>query len=52
MLTTLLVKGSVHAKIERDLQGLGYEFNRKGLMLHPEFGGWVTETVEIAARPN
>ena len=43
VLTNLLVKGSVHGKIKRDLDGLEYTFNEKGLMLHPLFGTWVEE---------
>lgn len=45
VLTNLLVKGSVHGKIKRDLDGLEYTFNEKGLMLHPLFGTWVEEVI-------
>jgi hypothetical protein len=45
VLTNLLVKGSVHGKIKRDLDGLEYTFNEKGLMLHPLFGSWVEEVI-------
>ena len=45
VLTNLLVKGSVHGKIKRDLDGLEYTFNEKGLMLHPLFDTWVEEVI-------
>ena len=47
VLTTLLVEGSVQDKINRDLDGLEYKFNRDGLMLHPDFADWVLEVIEI-----
>lgn len=47
VLTNLLVEGSVHTKVERDLAGLDYDFNKKGLMLHPLFSDWVDETVTL-----
>jgi hypothetical protein len=49
VLTNLLVKGSVHAKIERDLEGLDYAFNRKGVMLHPVFGNWIQQVIDESA---
>lgn len=47
ILTTLLVEGSVQGKIVRDLDGLDYAFNKDGLMLHPDFGVWVLEVIDI-----
>ncbi len=47
VLTTLLVEGSVHPKIMRDLDGLDYAFNQDGLMLHPDFSDWVVEVIDI-----
>ncbi len=47
VLTTLLVEGSVHAKIIRDLDGLDYAFNPDGLMLHPDYNDWVLEVIDI-----
>ena len=47
VLTTLLVEGSVHPKIIRDLDGLDYAFNQDGLMLHPDFSDWVLEVIAI-----
>ena len=35
--------------IERDLEGLDYAFNRKGMMLHPVFGNWIQQVVEESA---
>ena len=46
VLTNLLVKGSVHAKIVRDLEGMNYVFNQKGLMRHPRFSDWVDMVVD------
>ena len=45
VLTNLLVKGSVHTKIVRDLKGMNYVFNQKGLMRHPRFSEWVNQIV-------
>jgi hypothetical protein len=45
VLTNLLVKGSVHTKIVRDLKGMNYVFNQKGLMRHPRFSDWVSKVV-------
>jgi hypothetical protein len=36
----------VHGKINRDLDGLDFTFNEKGLMLHPLFANWVEEVIE------
>jgi hypothetical protein len=47
VLTTLLVEGSVHAKIIRDLDGLDYAFNPDGLMLHPDYNDWVLEVIDV-----
>ena len=41
----LLTTSSVHRKIKRDLEGLDYEFNTTGLMLHPDFLNWIQDTV-------
>ena len=48
VLTTLPVKGSVHAKIVRGLDGLDYELSEKGVMEHPLFGAWVNGLVASA----
>ena len=48
VLTTLPVKGSVHRKIIRDLDGLEYTFNQKGLMENPRFGEWVERLLASA----
>jgi hypothetical protein len=45
VLTTLPVKGSVQKKIMRDLDGLDYDFNQKGVMEHPLFRDWVEAQV-------
>jgi len=41
VLTTLPVKGSVHKKINRDLDGLNYKLVDKGVIEHPLFSDWI-----------
>ncbi len=48
VVTNLLVQGSVHGKIIKDLDGLSYDFNQKGVMLHPGFADWIEDTVSQA----
>jgi len=45
VVSNLITTGSVQAKIRKDLSGLTYQFNSKGLMLHPAFGDWIQTTV-------
>jgi hypothetical protein len=45
VVSNLITTGSVQAKIRKDLSGLKYQFNSKGLMLHPAFGDWIQTTV-------
>ena len=49
VLTTLPVKGGVHRKIRRDLDGLDYTLNEQGIMEHPMFGDWVDSVIASAA---
>lgn len=48
VLTTLPVKGSVHKKIRRDLDGLDYELGEKGIVEHPMFSDWIDSVIASA----
>jgi len=48
VLTTLPVKGSVHKKIKRDLDGLDYVLSEKGIVESPLFSEWI-DTVIVSA---
>lgn len=48
VLTTLPVTGSVHKKIRRDLDGLDYTLNEKGIVEHPLFSDWVDAVIAQA----
>jgi hypothetical protein len=48
VLTTLPVKGSVHRKIQRDLDGLDYDLVEKGVVEHPKFNDWIESVVASA----
>ncbi len=45
VLTTLPVKGSVHRKIRRDLEGLDYVLVDKGIVESPRFSEWVDSVI-------
>ena len=45
VVSNLITTGGVQRKIRRDLAGLQFQFNSKGLMLHPAFGDWIQDTV-------
>jgi hypothetical protein len=45
VLTTLPVKGSVHKKIRRDLDGLDYDLSEKGIVENPRFAEWVNAVI-------
>lgn len=45
VLTTLPVKGSVHKKIRRDLDGLDYTLSERGVVENPRFGEWVDQVL-------
>jgi hypothetical protein len=45
VLTTLPVKGSVHKKIRRDLDGLEYTLVDKGVIEHPLFSDWIEQVI-------
>ena len=48
VLTTLPVKGSVHRKIRRDLDGLDFDLNEKGIVEHAMFSDWVDSVIASA----
>ncbi len=48
IVTNLLTESMIQKKIDQDLNGLTYEFNRKGLTLHPRFQDWIANTVKDA----
>jgi collagenase-like PrtC family protease len=45
VVSNLLTTSGVHKKIKRDLEGLDYDFNTKGLMLHADFQKWIQGAV-------
>ena len=45
VVTNLPTAGSVQSKIRRDLAGLKYQFNSKGLMVNPAFEDWIQDSV-------
>ena len=45
IVSNLVTTGSVQNKIRRDLAGLQFQFNSKGLMLHPAFEDWIQDSV-------
>lgn len=48
VLTTLPVRGAVHKKIRRDLDGLEYELNEKGVVENPRFSAWIESVIATA----
>ena len=46
VITNLLTTGSVHKRLQRDLEGLDFKFNEKGLAQHESFVEWVRDSVE------
>jgi len=44
----LLTKGGFHARLQKDLDGLDYNFANRGLIEHPAFQVWISEQVEAA----
>jgi len=45
IVSNLMAARSIQAKIRKDLDGLDYVFNSKGLTEHPNFVKWLTQTV-------
>lgn len=53
IVTSLMGSRTIQKKLRRDLQGLDYRFNAKGLIQHELFVEWIGETVsnELARAP-
>lgn len=45
LVTNLLGTRTVQARVRRDLRGLRYRFNRKGLVQHPNFIEWINRAL-------
>ena len=45
----LLTRGGFHARLQKDLDGLDYNFANRGLIEHPAFQVWISEQVSNAA---
>ncbi len=45
----LLTKGGFHARLQKDLAGLDYQFANHGVIEHPEFQEWIKATVREAS---
>jgi sirohydrochlorin ferrochelatase len=44
----ILTRGGFHARLQKDLEGLNYEFANRGLIEHPAFQDWINNTVREA----
>jgi len=51
LVTNLLGTRTVQMRLRRDLRGLSYRFNRKGLVQHPNFVAWIDAAVAAAIGP-
>ena len=47
IVTNLMSSDVIQAKVERDLNGLPYTFNANGLVDHPYFVDWISETINV-----
>ena len=45
IVTNLMSSDVIQARVERDLEGLTYTFNTSGLVEHPYFVDWISETI-------
>lgn len=45
----ILTRGGFHARLKKDLEGLDYEFADRGLIEHPQFQAWISNSVNGAA---
>lgn len=45
----ILTRGGFHARLKKDLSGLGFEFADRGLIEHPAFQQWIRDSVKNAA---
>ncbi len=44
----ILTRGGFHVRLQKDLAGLNYKFANKGLIEHPLFQEWISQTVRAA----
>ena len=47
VVTNLMGARTIQSKLRKDLKGLDYKFNAKGLVQHDEFIEWIGETVRL-----
>jgi hypothetical protein len=47
VVTNLIGARTIQSKLRKDLKGLDYKFNAKGLVQHDEFIEWIGETVRL-----
>ena len=45
VVTNLIGTRTIQAKLRKDLKGLDYNFNAKGIVAHPNFMKWMGETI-------
>ena len=45
IVTNLMSSDVIQARVERDLEGLTYTLNTSGLVEHPYFVDWISETI-------
>jgi sirohydrochlorin ferrochelatase len=48
IVTNLMGSRTIQAKLRKDLKGLDYKFNAKGMVAHNKFVSWIGETVRMA----
>lgn len=44
----ILTRGGFHARLQKDLEGLDYEFANRGLIEHPDFQIWIKKQISEA----
>jgi hypothetical protein len=47
VVTNLIGAYTIQSKLRKDLKGLDYKFNAKGLVQHDSFVEWIGETVRM-----
>jgi len=50
LVTNLVLLPSFHKKLERDLAGLDYQLNAKGVVLHPAMPDWIEQVAKTQAQ--
>ena len=50
VVTNLIGTRTIQSKLRKDLQGLEYKFNKKGLVAHSNFMKWMGETIREQLR--